>query len=94
VTAQASRPVAVPAEAVTRLEPLVGRWDWTGASTDKSLEVAGWAEFSWLDGKHFLVERFELRSAGVATSGIAVIGPDDTGRLRLIIRTARTCANR
>ncbi|WP_019929968.1 hypothetical protein [Nocardia sp. BMG111209] len=75
--------------ALDRLDTLVGRWRVVAtfpagffAADDPPVTRGGGATtFEWLDGRHFLLQRFTTGDAG-PPSGIAVIGLDPDGLFR------------
>ena len=68
---------SAPHPAVRRLEALVGEWDTEGAHpVDPSIRVQGRVSFEWLEGGHFLVERWEVAHPDFP-NGIAIIGYDE-----------------
>jgi hypothetical protein len=70
---------SVARSAIGQLDFLVGRWNWRGRSSLDDFSVTGWAEFEWLDGRHFLIERSQLTAAGGTNTNIVVIAGDDDG---------------
>lgn len=60
-----------------RLDVLVGRWSWSGHARDGDFDVTGWAEYRWLEGSYFLVERSALTARGETNHSLAITGYDD-----------------
>lgn len=66
------------AQALRALERLVGTWTLSGPDG-----LAGEVRYEWMDGRGFLVQHVDLRSAGEHTRGVECIGYDEaTGELR------------
>jgi effector-binding domain-containing protein len=56
--------------ALERFDILVGTWEVTGGPGG----VAGRVSFEWLDGQHFLVQRFDLTHGPQVMKGLEIIG--------------------
>jgi len=69
-------PELTPHSDLRRLDVLVGRWNWTGHAKGGGFDVTGWAEYQWLEGRHFLVERSALTAQGETNHNLAVTGYD------------------
>ena len=57
-----------PSPGLQRLDRLVGTWQVSGP------EIEGEVIYEWMEGRHFLVQRFDLVHAGRPTTGIEIIG--------------------
>ena len=74
-------PAGRPA-ALYGLDALIGRWEMEasfaagafGPGTPATTERGGLTTFEWLEGRHFLIQRFVVDHPA-APSGIAIIGP-------------------
>jgi hypothetical protein len=69
---------STPSPRLSRLEFLIGTWEWNGRSKSGSFEVHGSDAYEWLDGGFFLVERHDLVAGGKANRGIAIYGFDES----------------
>jgi Protein of unknown function (DUF1579) len=66
-----------PDPALERLEPLVGRWRFTGRTLDSEEDnISGYTMFKWLPGAFFLQQRIELDFMGLPIRSTELIGYD------------------
>ena len=76
--ARTHQPADTANPALKRLSALVGEWTLGGGPpVDQPAGGQGRVVFEWLDGGHFLVQRWEIPHPD-APNGIAIIGCDDS----------------
>jgi len=75
----AELPTTAADPGLSRLECLVGTWEWRGRSQTDTFEVTGHSRVEWLAGNFFLVERGELIAGGQANHSLAVIAAGTGG---------------
>jgi hypothetical protein len=67
-----------PNSALKRLDALVGDWEMEGPNPfDPAAVLRGRANFEWLEGRRFLVQRWNVEHPDFP-DGIAIIGYDDS----------------
>jgi hypothetical protein len=72
-----------PHSGLQALEVMVGTWDLKGRDFTTKEEIRGTSTFEWLEGRFFLVHKFNFDYAGRRFAGVEYIGYDEkSGHLK------------